>query len=471
MIRLMLCLLALPLGLAFAQDTGGFTVTQNSFKDLFNKHRIAQPKITPWAGDFFPYSSHGTSIKLNRDGDPASNGTSPMQSYGKLARIGDAAHDWEKANHSCDHLRGELRQSCMGWWGHCNGWAAAAIKELEPRKPVTASGVELSVADQKGIFTELWLSSASLNAGWTDKSKVTGKWVHDHDRPTEAYRRFWDVSPRTFFLIFTNYIGALKTGVVIDRFTGDEVWNQPMVGYRMLPIRKSDIKEVREGNRSYWSALIRVKIFWANDLGTPAGHISAPFDINKIKDNEDVEHLGRDYEGRYLAFRLNFDRALEMAPDGKTVVNAGRMIGDGIWEHQENSRDYADLSLNETHPDFIWLPTDPIQDETGYGNPYMDHRVTSRISRAGPTPPASAAQELKLVFAPRAFGGAPLDAETVKKAVQRVLRREGIRNAIYLDSIEISRSRVLVPVRFPQGADQSALVQLFAAAAMDVRIQ
>lgn len=456
---------------ALAQDTGGFEITKNSFKDLYNQHRIAQPKVTPWAGNFFPYSSKGTAIKLDKDGNDDSAGRSPMEVYGVLARVGNEAHDWEKENHSCDNLIGELKKSCESWWGHCNGWAAAAIKELEPRKPIKVGTQTLSVAEQKGIYTELWLSSASLNAGWTDKNKKTGAWVHDHNRPSESYKMFWDVSPRAFFLIFTNYVGAQKTGVVVDRFTGDEVWNQPIVGHRFLPIRKEDISQVRDGSRSYWSALIRVKIYWANDLGTAPGHISKPFDIKKVKDTEDVEYFGEDYEGRYLAFRLNFDQELVMSANGTTVTSVGRMIGDGIWEHQENSRQAG--NLDETHPDFIWLPTDPIQDYNGnYGNPYMDASVVAKISRGQPpTPSTPTASQLRLIFPPRAFGGASLEAEDVKKAVTKVIRREAIKHAIYLKDIEISRNRVLVPVRFPQGVNSKALESLFKAADMDVRIE
>ncbi len=454
-----------------AQDTGGFEVTDNNFKSLYNQYRVAQPKVTPWAGSFFPYGAKVTAVKLDAAGNESSRGTSPMETYGALAGIGSEAHDWEKENHSCTNLDADSKESCESWWGHCNGWSAAAIKESEPRGPVKVGSRTLTVSDQKGIYTELWLSSGSLNAGWTDKSKKTGDWVHRHDRPNEAYNMFWDVSPRSFFLIFTNYIGAEKTGLVVDRFTGDEVWNQPVVGYRLLPIRAEDIKAVQEGSRSYTSVKVRMKFYWANDLGTPPGHVSKPFDIKKISDDEEVEYVGDDYEGRLLAFRLNFDAPVTVSADGKKIETAGRMVGDGLWEHQENSRDLSADELNSTHPDFIWLPTDPIQDYNGYGNPFLDAKVVEKIARGEATTAAGSAQVLNLVFAPSVFGGAPLTPEEVKKAVTKVIRRDGIRHAIYLADIKISRSEVVVGVRFPGGVNASDVVELFTAAGMRVRVR
>jgi hypothetical protein len=466
--KLLFLLLAVSLS-SWAQDVGNFEIYQNNFKDIYNKYRVAQPKLTPWAGSFFPYGSDGTAVKLDASGDTSSAGKSPMQAYDAVGSFGKQAHDWEKENHSCDRYTGETKSSCQSWWGHCNGWSAAAVKEAEPTRPVKVGTRTLSVADQKGILTELWLSSGSLNAGWTDKSKKNGAWVHDHNRPSESYRKFWDVSPRAFLLIFTNTLAAEKTGVVVDRFTGDEVWNQPVVGYRLLPIRAEDIAEVRDGGRTYWSVKTRMKFYWANDLGTPAGHVSKPFDINKMNDEEEVEDLGQDYEGRYIAFRLNFDAPVTVSADGLKVLTAGRMVGDGLWEHQENSRDFSLDALNSTHPDFIWLPTDPIQDYNGYGNPFMDARIVSKITSQQAVPPSPAPATLKLVFTARDF--TTLTPDAIKLAVAKVIRREGLRHAIYLADIKVNGSQVVVGVRFAEKPDRAALVALFQAAGMTIQVQ
>lgn len=470
--KLTACLLLTMSVFTFAQDTGQFEISNINFKELYNNHRFATPKIVPWSGNFFAYADHGTAVKLNRQGDPSPQGTSPMQSYEKLPGASKGAHDWEKDNHGCDHYTATTKKSCKSWWGHCNGWAAAAIKEKEPRLSKSLRGTEYTVADQKGILSELWLSSYSMNAGLTDKSKKTGKWVHDHERRGESYQMFWDITPRAFFLIFTNYIGVLKTGVVIDRFTGDEVWNQPVVGYRFLPIRKDDISEVRGRGRSYWSVLLRMKMYWANDIGLRHGHVSSPFQISKMKDDEELEELTDDYDGRYLAFRLNFDSKVTVSIDGKQVLTAGKIVGDGLWEHQEQSEQYSEEDLDQTHPDFIWLPTQVFQDSSGYGNPYMDSSVVQKMVDGKEV--AGLSREpvtLLLSFAPRSLGGADATVESVKKDVQKVIRRDGIKHAIYLNEIQISRNKITVTVRFPQGVESSSLAKLFEAAGMPVRIE
>ncbi|HXH74822.1 MAG TPA: hypothetical protein VNJ08_07640 [Bacteriovoracaceae bacterium] len=458
-------------GASFAQDTGQFEITKTNFKDLYNTYRFAAPKAVPWAGNFFPYADRGTAVKLDPAGDKKSGGRSPMESYALISGGSTEAEDWEKETHGCDGYDAATKKACKAWWGHCNGWAAAGIKEKEPRASRMIRGHEFSVADQKGILSELWLSSYSINAGITDKDVKTGPWVHEHDKPTESYNSFWDVSPRSFFLIFTNYVGALKTGIVIDRFTGDEVWNQPIVGYRLLPIRQGDIDEVRDGNRKYWSVKVRIKIYWANDVDIRHGHISKGFDIAKMKDSEDLDSLSADYDGRYLAFRLNFDSKVTVSSDGKKVLTAGKMVGDGIWEHQENSRDLSYDDLNHTHPDFIWLPTQSFQDVNGYGNPHINPAVVQKMIDGKESAPAKEPVQLRLSFAPRYFEGAATTPESAKKIVQSVIRRDGIKHSIYLKDIEISRNKVVVVVRFPLGVDSGSLVKLFNAAGMPLKLE
>ena len=69
----------------------------------------------------------------------------------------------------------------------------------------------------------------------------------DNDEDITNYDAYWDVSPRQLFYILTNYVGLNGIGVALDRFTGSEIWNQPLSGYRFLPIRQEDIGEPEKG--------------------------------------------------------------------------------------------------------------------------------------------------------------------------------------------------------------------------------
>src|SRR5690606_22330059 len=94
------------------------------------------------------------------------------------------------------------------------------------------------------------------------------------------YENFWNLTPRAFFLLLTNYIGLGKSGFVIDRFTGDEVWNQPLVGYRFEKLTPDSLGYDPDSQQHY--VQLTVTIYWAYD-GVEGAFLSAvPFDINKI---------------------------------------------------------------------------------------------------------------------------------------------------------------------------------------------
>lgn len=376
-----------------------FTLNTQEFVTLFNKARVGQPTNTPWAGSYWAYANSGIATKTVSS-NPSLNGVSPAQKYDAV--FGTQAEAWERQNHSCDAYTGETKASCQGWWGHCNAWAAAAIKEKEPRQAISKNGRTYNVADQKALLTELWMSSGSLFEGHTDKSTKTGSWVFNPNSPqamkvvdssgTNGYQAFWDVSPRTFFLIFTNYVGLMKQSVVVDRFTGDEVWNQPIVGYRILPIREQDLLAAQTLNgTAVYPVKMRVKIYWAND-GVHGEHVSKAFSIASTNTTEAEENLGVDYTARLLKFKLWLNRPIRVISETQIESEDGQpvaVVGQGIWDAMENPGAYYDI--DQTHPDFIWQPT-----QLASGGSKNPHIVNSNVrsllvADAGggvtPTPP------------------------------------------------------------------------------------
>lgn len=454
--------------LCSAQE-GDFKINNSDFKNLFNNYRVAQPDPTPWSGSYFPYGEDGTAAKVEDH--------SPMNVYDILAGLNskNGAYAWEKENHTCDFLSGKEKLSCEDWWGHCNGWAGAAIKEIEPNKSIKIGPQNITVGDQKGIFTELWLSSYALFSGDTEKSKETGKWIFNPNDPSN--KSFWDVTPKNFFLLFTNYIGIQKSGLVIDRFTGDQVWNQPVVGYRILPIRKNDIKEITKDGKAIYSVSFRMKIYWANDSGTPANHISAKLNIQKdTNDDEDIEVLPHsvkdlvDYDGRVLKFKLYFDEKVETSNNGTKITSAGKIIGDGIWFHQEYADQFSFDDLNNSHPDFIWLPTNPLIDSTGYGNPFLSIKTVSdlrtKIHKGGDSETSpndeNKASQIKYIISFR-LSSFPKEAteKNIRNEIKKILIREGIKSVIRSDGIETTSTLAKVTILFPQGESAESLKTLF----------
>lgn len=105
--------------------------------------RTLQP--TPWSGWWWPmldrpgtatphlYDAGGPLDKFDRF-VAATTGRSP------------GTRDWEY-----QHMR--VIDPDKSWWGHCNGWAAAAVLEPEPVRAVERGGVRFGVGDQKGLLS------------------------------------------------------------------------------------------------------------------------------------------------------------------------------------------------------------------------------------------------------------------------------------------------------------------------------
>ena len=348
------------------------------------------------------------------------------------------------------------------------------------------------MAEAKGILAEVWLSSDSLFAGDTDKAHsiddgLKSGWIANPR--SEIYAKFWDITPRAFFLIATNYMGIEKLGFVLDRHPGDQVWNQPMVGYRILPINAKEMTQASRDGKTVWAVPMKMKIYWGNDLDTPPGVVSNPIDLSRdTNDSPEFEtnlpkgHRGEEiYDGRVLEFTLFFDSEVKVSDGGKTVVSAGRMVGDGVWMMQENPKSHSEEELENSHPDFVWLPTNPILDSNGsYGNPYMVTKVVRKISAANQTanapsevagglgaasggePAEGDSSTFKIAFAAGAFDNLQDISEvSVIRKMRRLFSRAGYKVSLSQDSVEIKRKLVTLLATFPEGVTETDLKSLF----------
>jgi hypothetical protein len=369
-------------------------IVNQDFASLFNTYRMAQPKQVPWAGAYFSYGNLGTAIDVIDGVGYKSDGTrSPIYIYDKLFNGGQTpAFNFERDHHSCLNVGAAEKEGCMGWWGHCNGWAAAAIKEVEPRETKMFQGQKLEVGHIKGVLTELWLTANDSFIGDTKKGRASGPWIYDLNDPD--YETYWDVTPRQMFLSFTNQIGAMGNGLVIDRFTGDQVWNQPVVGYRILPIRQQDMGQQTIRGQNYYYAKFRMKLYWAND-NVHVGHKSKGFNINRTTDSESDDAIADDLDQRLVRFKLFFDAPLQTDGSGTQILGAGNMIGEGYWDLQERPGTVTDIA-DHSHPDFVWYPQSAYVDTRGsYGNPYINAQNIQAMAGASsavpvnpPAPPA-----------------------------------------------------------------------------------
>lgn len=149
-----------------------------------------------------------------------------------------------------------------GWYGHCNGWTAAAIRHAAPEHSVRKNGVVFSPADIKGLLAEIYMYRDSEFLGGED----------------------FAINPALMHVVLTNWLGRGSHPVGIETTLGEEKWNYPAYAYSMTFAER--------GERT-----IEVKMNLAYSMSTR-------------QEYDFAEHLKRI---KYFHYRLDLDE------DGKIV--------------------------------------------------------------------------------------------------------------------------------------------------------
>ncbi|MBI4508274.1 MAG: pre-peptidase C-terminal domain-containing protein [Deltaproteobacteria bacterium] len=218
----------------------------------------------PWAGNYWPVYQD----VINYRWDGASS-DSPAKKYEKafgLTGVEDAVSEYhgidnnkdrkactkdtdcdKKIGEACAKRTGETEGRCIPtWWGICHAWAPASILEPEPVNPVTINGVTFKVNDIKAlvslVYDQVQDKFVSLRCNLDNEANEIE--FDANGRPTNRSCR--DSNAGSFHLLITNYLGIKKQAFVYDRTWDDEVWNQPLRGFKV-----SQMKEVTaaEANR------------------------------------------------------------------------------------------------------------------------------------------------------------------------------------------------------------------------------
>jgi hypothetical protein len=105
-----------------------------------------EPSKVPWSGWWW---------STGKFPPPMAAAGGPLDKFDRyIAGLGlppPGARSWEAINH--------YKPGCP-WCGHCHGWAAAAILEPEPTRPVRAGMIDFTVGDLKGLLTEAHYTDA-----------------------------------------------------------------------------------------------------------------------------------------------------------------------------------------------------------------------------------------------------------------------------------------------------------------------
>lgn len=191
------------------------TKVERRFEQLPKKGMVEKNR-RPWSGYIYP-DKHGGCINVLRVYDRAFH-------YGRPLCVNYERRDIE-IHKSPQERRGPLlglvrvtRVDTPDWAGHCNGWAAAAIRHAEPKRNVVRNGVTFTPATIKGLLAELYV--------FGDIEMLSGSEQIVH--------------PATFHLILANWIGRGQHPIAMDNTLGEEIWNYPVYAYKSSAAKRGN---------------------------------------------------------------------------------------------------------------------------------------------------------------------------------------------------------------------------------------
>ena len=209
---------------AFKQWWGDDLVLK--FDDLPAEGKVGANRI-PYSGHDYPDKAGGTVNALSKY-DRAFNGGRGLATEFERRDVG--AHRGGRSERPEGPVRigggallarlraGRDRNRVPGWYGHCNGWTAAAIRHAEPQKSVVRNGVTFTPADIKGLLAELYMYSESEFLGGVDPA----------------------INPATLHLTLTNWLGRGSHPVGVETAVGEVVINYPIFSYKSKVTKLSD---------------------------------------------------------------------------------------------------------------------------------------------------------------------------------------------------------------------------------------
>jgi hypothetical protein len=273
---------------------------------------------TAWSGYWWPMREDPSAGNIYEDGGPldkydlfcvASGLTNPR------------ARDFEKWQHWSDERMERATGQKTSWWGHCNGWAAAAVLEPEPTTPRSVATIHFGIGDQKGLLTV----------------------VHNAD-PVDVIRSLGHSDAHVFHQLLIQSIGRERRGVIfdtkldpLDPETGQsqrEVWNYPAYRYECRYQARGD---------STWD--VTASVWFASDFVPP--------------DFVGIKNWPVDRQPKVYTYRIHGSRERPTA---------------GVW---------LDASVKD-HPDLVWRPQplsvqNAVEEERPGGSQTRFHPVRRRV--------------------------------------------------------------------------------------------
>ncbi len=185
------------------------------FEDLPTSGKVPDYRV--------PYSGH---IYLDRNGGTMNSLRKYDLAFNGGRMLATAFEQWDTTSQAKPTptrgglfgLRMVTRMETPNWHGHCNGWAAAAIRHAEPQNSVNRNGVTFSPADIKGLLAEVYI--------YNDLEYLVGQ--------REV------LNAGAFHAAIANWLGRGAHPLGMEADPGEQKWNYPVYGYAMSSTKRSD---------------------------------------------------------------------------------------------------------------------------------------------------------------------------------------------------------------------------------------
>jgi hypothetical protein len=184
------------------------------FDELPAKSEVPEFRV-PYSGYIYPDTAGGTQNAM-RKYDMAFNGR--RMSASAFEQRDTSMTKPTTVRGGLFGLRMVTRNTTPHWYGHCNGWTAAAIRHAEPKNSVRYNGVVFSPADIKAMLAEIYI----------------------YNETADLIRSNEPVNAGVFHAIITNWVGRGAHPLGVEKDPGEEKWNYPIYSYTSSSAKRSD---------------------------------------------------------------------------------------------------------------------------------------------------------------------------------------------------------------------------------------
>ena len=191
------------------------------FEELPTEGKVPDYRI-PYSGFTYPDRGGGT-INVLRKYDAAFNGRRGVASAYERQDVsghrGGRNANFANNGRLFARIAARIRsRRTPAWYGHCNGWTAAAIRHAEPQRSVSRNGVVFTPADIKALLAEIYMYSDTEFLGGIDTA----------------------INPALLHVILTNWVGRGSHPVGMEATLGEVVWNYPIYKFTSKSSKRSD---------------------------------------------------------------------------------------------------------------------------------------------------------------------------------------------------------------------------------------